>query len=87
MKTVLVIAAIVLALVAIDRFLLWAEARGWIYWRRRERLGSQVGAAIAGELGAILSPVERTRQEIILRAEQLPAPDDPGGAPKPPENA
>jgi hypothetical protein len=52
-----------------------------------KRSGSQVGAAIAGELGAILAPAERTRQEVVLRAEQLPAPDDPGGAPIPPENA
>ena len=87
MKTVLVLAAIVIGLVAIDRAALWAEARGWIYWRRTKRVGSQVGAAVAAELGAILSPAERTRQEIIARAAQLPAPDDPGGAPKPPENA
>ena len=87
MKTVLVLAAIALVLVAIDRAALWAEARGWIYWRRRKRVGSQVGAAVAAELGAILSPAERTRQEVILRTEQLPAPDDPGGAPDLPENA
>ena len=87
MKTVLILAVIVLGLVAIDRAALWAEARGWIYWRRRKRVGGQVGAAVAAELGAILSPAERTRQEIMLRTEQLPAPDDPGGAPKPPENA
>jgi hypothetical protein len=43
--------------------------------------------AVVAELGAILSPAERTRQEVTLRAEQLPAPDDPGGAPNPPENA
>ena len=87
MKTVIVLAAIVAALVTIDRAALWAEARGWIYWRRRKRVGSQVGAGIAAELGAILSPAERTRQEVVARAQQLPAPDDPGGAPKPPENA
>ncbi|HKY75623.1 MAG TPA: hypothetical protein VJS45_05770 [Acidimicrobiia bacterium] len=87
MKTAIVLLAIVAGLVAIDRAALWAEARGWIYWRRRKRVGGQVGAAVAAELGAILSPAERTRQEVILRAEQLPAPDDPGGAPKPPGNA
>ena len=87
METVLVLAVIVAVLVAIDRLALWAEARGWIYWRRRKPVGSQVGAAVAAELGAILSPAERTRQEVTARAQQLPAPDDPGGAPKPPENA
>ena len=87
MKTAVVLLAVVAVLVAIDRAALWAEARGWIYWRRRKRVGGQVGAAVAAELGAILSPAERTRQEVTLRAEQLPAPDDPGGAPNPPENA
>ena len=87
MKTAVVLLAIVAGLVAIDRAALWAEGRGWIYWRRSKRVGGQVGAALAAELGAILSPAERTRQEVILRTEQLPAPDDPGGAPNPPENA
>ena len=87
MKTVIVLALIAIGLLAIDRLALWAEARGWIYWRRRKRVGSQIGAAVAAELGAILTPAERTRQEVILRAEQLPAPDDPGGAPNPPKSA
>ena len=87
MKTAVVLLVIVAGLLAIDRAALWAETRGWIYWRRRKRVGGQVGAAVAAELGAILSPAERTRQEVILRTEQLPAPDEPGGAPKPPENA
>lgn len=29
-----------IALFALDRLLLAAEARGWIYWRRRRRVGS-----------------------------------------------
>jgi hypothetical protein len=86
-KTAVILIAIAAGLMAIDRAALWAETRGWIYWRRRKRVGSQAGAAIAAELGAILSPAERTRQEVVRKAEQLPAPDDPGGAPNPPENA
>jgi hypothetical protein len=61
-----------LALIAIDRAFLAAEARGWIYWRRRERLGFHVGASAAAELGALLSPAERTRQEAVQHTEQMP---------------
>jgi len=28
------IAGIAIALIALDRLLLWMEARGWIYWRK-----------------------------------------------------
>jgi hypothetical protein len=80
-EAAVVVVAITAGLVAVDRLALWAESRGWIYWRRRKRVGSQVGAGIAMELGAILSPAERSRQEAVVRGEQMPAPDDPGGAP------
>ena len=43
-----ILLAAALALVLIDRLALWAEARGWIYWRRRKTHG---GA------GAVLGPV------------------------------
>ena len=81
MEAAVVVVAIIAGLVAVDRLALWAESRGSIYWRRRKRVGSQVGAAMAMELGAILSPAERTRQEATVRSEQMPAPGDAGGAP------
>jgi hypothetical protein len=80
-EAAVVVVAIVAGLVAVDRLALWAESRGWIYWRRRQRVGFHVGAGIAMELGAILSPAERARQEATVRSEQTPAPGDPAGAP------
>lgn len=81
MKAAVIVVVVAGAVFGIDRAALWAETRGWIYWRRRKRVGFHAGAAIAGELGAVLSPAERVRQEAAARAEQLPAPDDPGAAP------
>lgn len=73
METLFVLAAVVAVVVAADRLLLAAEARGWVYWRRTKgRRGYQVGAGIAGELGAILSPAERSRQEAVAYQEEMP---------------
>lgn len=81
MKAVVLVGVVVAGLVALDRLLLWAEERGWIYWRRKKRVGGQVGAGIAAELGAILSPAERTRQEVAAVEEQLPDATFTGGSP------
>jgi hypothetical protein len=43
MKTVFALAALVALIVLIDRMALWAEARGWIYWRRKKPSGSPTG--------------------------------------------
>lgn len=43
------------ALVVVDRLLLAAEARGWVYWRRRTATGSSAGSALLG-VQAILEP-------------------------------
>lgn len=42
-----VVLIIVLAVLALDRLGLWAESRGWIYWRRRRPEAS----------GAVLNPL------------------------------
>jgi hypothetical protein len=81
MKAALLVGVVVAGLVALDRLLLWAEARGWIYWRRKKRVGGQVGASIAAELGAILSPAERIRQEAAAVEERLPDASRTGGSP------
>lgn len=40
MRTVLALTAAAAALFLLDRLALWAEAKGWVYWRRRKRSGS-----------------------------------------------
>ena len=60
------LAAVVCALV-IDRLLLAAEAKGWIYWRHRKSSpGTAAGALL--ELQAMLQPDRRHAAEIV-RAE------------------
>lgn len=53
-KTVLIVLAIVAGLVLIDRLGLWAERRGWIYWRRSKRRGA-AGSALL-ELETFMNP-------------------------------
>ena len=47
MRPVVVVLALALAVLALDRLGLWAESRGWIYWRRRRPEAS----------GAVLNPL------------------------------
>ena len=47
MRPVVVVLALALAVLALDRLGLWAESRGWIYWRRRKPEAS----------GAVLNPL------------------------------
>lgn len=72
-------AALVVALVAVDRLALAAEARGWIYWRRRRATTSAGGNALAS-LQAVLEPAkEHTIAEEAREAGhvELAADDDP----------
>ena len=79
------VAAAVAGLVGIDRIALWAESRGWIYWRRRK---PSPGAAsgMFGELVEMFEPShrhvieERQRQEAdVVQSEtgEPASPEDP----------
>lgn len=49
------IGGVVVTLLVIDRLALWAEARGWIYWRRKK---AQTGAmsSMLMEMNVITNP-------------------------------
>src|SRR5690625_7121885 len=47
------LAVAILLVLAMDRFLLWAEGRGWVYWRR-QRVRS--GGGVFGELIQVFQP-------------------------------
>lgn len=64
MLVVLVALAI---LFLVDRILLWAEARGWIYWRKRR--GSPASAGVLGELVQVFQPSQQFVQEEKSRLE------------------
>ena len=51
---VVVVGLVALALV-LDRAMLWAEKRGWVYWRRNKASSSSLGSAML-EVQSILEP-------------------------------
>jgi hypothetical protein len=65
------IIGIVVALFALDRAGLWAESRGWIYWRKVKRKGS-AGAALF-TLNSVFDPsahhVAEAREERAMEDE------------------
>ena len=48
----------VVALLALDRLATWAEARGWLYWRKRKP-GQLPGGGILGDLVEVFQPARR----------------------------
>ena len=49
------IGGVVVTLFMIDRLALWAEARGWIYWRRKKAQTGALGSALM-EMNVITNP-------------------------------
>nr|NLI50928.1 hypothetical protein [Propionibacterium sp.] len=63
------IPAVLAGLVVLDRLLVWAEARGWLYYRRRGRAGA---AGVFGELMDVFQPSRQiTVQETERRRQQV----------------
>lgn len=85
MEPLVVIAGLVTAALVFDRAMLWAEGRGWVYWRRNKASRSASGSAML-ELQSILEPdkehvvEERARQrgDIQQAGDDEPLDDEPG---------
>jgi len=75
------LAVAILLVLAMDRFLLWAEGRGWVYWRR-QRVRSGGGGGVFGELIQVFQPshqfVVEEQQRTEAGVEQESADDDQG---------
>jgi len=78
----IVAAALILAAaILVDRAALWAEARGWLYRRRRPRR-AVTGGGVLGELIEVFQPSrghvveERDRQLLVTGAVESGAPMD-----------
>ena len=69
-------AGIAAALFVLDRLLLAAEARGWIYWRRHKASPGTLGNAVAS-MHALLEPDRRHAAE-ERRAVRREAEDEEG---------
>ncbi|WP_409483088.1 hypothetical protein [Arsenicicoccus dermatophilus] len=72
----------VLGIVVVDRLGVWAESRGWSYWRRRSR-GSTGQAGIGPLLGVfhpahhhVVEERERRRLEVRQSGRAQPRPDE-----------
>jgi len=58
------------AILAIDQLFLWAESRGWIYWRKRKREPSTRGGGVAAGLSVFQSLVEPQVRHVIIERDQ-----------------
>jgi hypothetical protein len=67
------IAGIGVALFALDRLMLWMEARGWIYWRKVKRKGAGGGFLLGPD---IFDPGKRYLEE--AREEQVQEDEEDG---------
>lgn len=77
MKIALYIAAICAAAFVLDRLMLAAEARGWIYWRKKKASPGTAALAML-ELESIVSPAKR---HVIEQKRQEQADEDDEGDP------
>lgn len=50
-----------IVLLALDRLLLWMEARGWIYWRKVKSKGTSGGYLLGGD---VFDPGTRHLEEV-----------------------
>ncbi|MEE2057420.1 DUF6191 domain-containing protein [Rhodococcus artemisiae] len=71
------IVAVLLLVFAIDRLGLFAERRGWVYWRKRNR-PSGASAGVFGEMQSLMSPsyrhvVEEQQRQQISRIDHSTA--------------
>lgn len=72
MTTFLWVLAVVaggLGLFLLDRFFLWAEARGWIYYRKKKASPGTLGSAFL-QVQSILQP-DAQKAAVELRAESV----------------
>ena len=70
---VLVVAGAIAALIALDRLLLWMEARGWIYWRKVKPKGGGLAAGLTAMHQLVEPDVRHVREERDQRSAANPA--------------
>jgi len=63
MKWIVIVAAVVLGSILLDRLALWMEKRGWIYYRRNKPSSSRLGTAFL-EIQSILEPDKKQIIEV-----------------------
>ena len=76
----IILAGAAVAVFLLDRLLLWAERRGWIYYRKREPSG---GTGVGNALLEIHSMLEPDKKAMIEVREEKREEDDSGAPPDP----
>ena len=78
-RAVAIVAGLIAGMFVLDRLLLAAEERGWIYWRRRKASpGTRAGALM--ELHALIEPDRKHTAEVLR--EEPHEEDDEGDPPR-----
>ena len=78
-RTLAIVVGVAAVLYVLDRLLLAAEDRGWIYWRRsKPSPGTRAGALM--ELHALLEPDRKHTAEVLR--EETHEEDDEGAPPR-----
>lgn len=83
MRLLLLVGAVLALALVIDRLMVAAEARNWVYWRRRPTSGSATAAALA-PLHALTQPsyqyviAEQEHQQLAVAPREDGEPPVPG---------
>jgi hypothetical protein len=80
----LVISGAIIALIGLDRLLLWMESKGWIYWRKVKPKGGGLSAGLTAMHQLVEPDVrhvreDRERRTVIHSADSSAADQPPVG--------
>ena len=80
-KILLIVIAVVVGLLAVDRLALWMESRGWIYWRKVKPKGGGLAAGLMAMHTLIESQVRHVIEDRDSRRIAESDGSSPGGTP------
>ncbi|MCK0089902.1 hypothetical protein MWU77_03790 [Rhodococcus sp. F64268] len=66
MEVLLIGVIAIVVLVGVDQAALWAERRGWVYWRRSNPRTADAGSGMLGAMDELFSPAKRHVTEEIV---------------------
>lgn len=81
MTWIILAAAVLAAIVVIDRLALAAERRGWIYYRHRRASSGSLSSAAFGPVAEVFQPGSRIVMEERARLQTVRR-SNPGGEPR-----
>jgi len=79
MQTALIVSAVIAGLWGLHRFLSYAEARGWVYYRKKR--GSYGGLGVTSNFLNMYDPSRKHLQQAVREGEWKRDEDDDGDPP------